>query len=175
MKISTKDKTSKGFTLIELSIVMILVILIAGSLVTMMRQQVLFFKWWNTQNFIAEEAPLINSAVVRIFSNANNFTIFSDLNAITTQQAGVTADGDAILLIFSQPDGSSARGAIVFDSTEGELVYNNLNATGTSVTSSWVIARGIEDASFDVVADTMQLTLKGPYGGELTYAATPTL
>lgn len=172
-------KKKRGFTLIELSVVMILVVMISTTLGTMLSQQLQFFRWWHTQKFIAEDAPLINSLFVRIYSNADAFRIHSTKAGALAGTGGATADGAAMLLGFSQPDGTTAYGVVEYDSAAQKLLYNNVTvdaATGDrSQGSQWTIASGVADASFDIVDSTMQLTMTGPYGGQITYAATPSL
>ncbi|MFD2159488.1 prepilin-type N-terminal cleavage/methylation domain-containing protein [Rubritalea tangerina] len=175
MKLFKHRRTRLGYTLIELSVVLVLVVLISSTLVSMLNQQVSFYSWWNTQKFIAEDAPLTNSMVVRVFSKADDIEIFADRTSALTGGNGVVIDGEVILLGFLQGDGSKKYGMIEYDGDEDELVYNVLNDAGNGVISSWTIATGIADASFDVVNSVHQLTLTGPYGGQVTYATTPTL
>lgn len=165
----------KGYTLVELSVVMVLVILIASTLVTMLSQQVQFFKWWKTQDFIAEDAPLTNAMVVRLFAKADAFRIHSTKDGALAGTGGVTADGTAMLLGFTEGDGTKRKGVIWFDG-DNSLWYGTVNADDTMPDgNTWRIASGIAAATFAVVDSTMQLTLTGPYGGQLTYAATPSL
>jgi len=181
-KVKTMNRSSTpfhrrptGFTLVELSVVFVLVVLIASALVTMLKQQVQFSTWWNTQKFIVEDAPLANNMVVRVFGKADAFKIYSDKTAALAGGAGTTANGTAMLVGYSQGDGSKKFGLVEFDGATNELKYNVLNDAGSGVVSSWTIAGGVSAASFDVVNSTMQLTLTGPYGGQVTYAATPSL
>lgn len=188
----TNYKKRKGYTLIELSVVMVLVVMIASSLTAMLKQQVQFFVWWDSQKFIAEEAPLINSLVVRVFSNADAFRLHDTTANALINAGGVTAGATCMVLGFAQADGSKEYGLIEFDAVNGELWFNTLevsaagglavavDAAGSAI--RWKIASGIDTADFSVVNDPalgdngmMNLTLTGPYGGEVTYAATPAL
>lgn len=178
-KFRKQTNRKRGFTLIELSVVMVLVVIISSTLTAMLGQQLQFFKWWHTQKFIAEDAPLINSLVVRIYSNADAFRIHSTKTGALAGTGGTQADGEAMLLGFSQANGETAYGIIEYDLANEKLIYNNVivdAATGVkSQGGQWTIASGVADASFDIVDKTMQLTMTGPYGGQITYAATPSL
>lgn len=169
----------RGYTLIELSVVMILVILISSTLVSMLAQQTQFFRWWQTQDFIAEEAPLTNAMVVRLFSNADAFRIHDTQANAILDAGGTTAGGAAMTLGFTEPDGTKIKGILWFIPGTTELWYGVFNAAGNAVPAgnTWRVARGIDTAnsSFSVVSGTMQLTLTGPFGGQVTYAATPSL
>ena len=196
----SKQNKRRGYTLIELSVVIVLVILIASTLTAMLRQQVQFFTWWDSQKFIAEEAPLINSVVVRVFSNADTFRLHAGANAAAAKAnalanvGGVTAGATCMVLGFADATGTKSFGLIEFVNPNpavpgsGQLWFNTLNAAGNAVALNagaavrWKIASGIQAANFSVVSDPalgangmMNLTLTGPYGGQVTYAATPSL
>ena len=177
----TKFSSGRGYTLVELSVVMVLVVLIATTLVSMLSQQTQFIRWWKTQDFIAEDAPMTNAMVARLFSNADAFRIHTDQAAAIANTGATT--GAAMTLGFTQPDGSRVRGLLWFQS--GELMYGNFNAAGTAIVGSWRVAKdvntdtvaGVIQSSFavDAVTGTMLLTLTGPYGGRATYGVTPSL
>ena len=155
MKSFKSVKKAKGYTLIELTVVFVLVILIASTLTSMLSQQVQFYTWWNTQRFIAEEAPLANNIVVRLFARADSFRT-------------ITTDGvDTMQLGFVNDAGATTYGVISYNAGALQYSYNG--------TPAWNIASGLSSASFNTVADTLQFTLTGPYGGQVTYAATPAL
>lgn len=176
MQIS-KPSRKRGYTLIELSVVIVLVILIATTLVSMLQQQTQFIRWWKTQDFIAEDAPLTNAMVARLFSNADAFRLHDTQANAILNTGGVVAGGTAMTLGFTQPDGTRVKGLLWFQNNE--LWYGVFNAAGTAVpvANSWRVAREVDTAnsSFSVVGGVMQLTLTGPYGGSATYAATPSL
>lgn len=169
-------KKRKGYTLIELTVVLVLVMLIASSTLALFSQQVQFLNWWNTQKFIGEDAPFANSMIVRVFSKADAFKIYADrATALGGTGQGVTTGGGVIMLGFSQADGSKDYGLIEYDATNDKVDYHVLNDTASAVTSSWTIVSEVANASFEVVGGVMQLTLTGPYGGQVTYAANPSL
>jgi prepilin-type N-terminal cleavage/methylation domain-containing protein len=172
MKVYVKNK-KKGYTLIEMSVVMVLIVLIASTLTSMLGQQVQFLNWWNTQKFIAEDAPLVNNMVVRLFSQADGFQVYDNTGA------GTTANGDTLLLGFTNSDdGGKSFGRIQFDGVD-KLEYSNMEDLGAGLVpvagSTWTMASGVSSATFSVAGGIMQLTLVGPYGGTITYAATPSL
>lgn len=171
-----RQRARKGYTLIELSVVMVLVMLIASTLVAMLTQQTQFFRWWKTQDFIAEDAPLTNAMVVRLFAQADAFRIHRNRSSAMDGTNGVTAGGRAMLLGFTEGDGTKRKGVIWYARATGALWYGVVNEDDTMPNRNrWIIASGISDATFSVVNGTMQITLTGPYGGQLTYAATPSL
>jgi prepilin-type N-terminal cleavage/methylation domain-containing protein len=144
-------KKRKGYTLIELSVVLVLIVMIAGILVSMLSQQVQFYTWWNTQKFIAEDAPLANNIVVRLFAKADTFS----------------SNGSSMTLGFVEADGITRYGVISHAGSTLQYSYNDQ--------ASWDIVRGVPEVNFNTVGDTLQFTMTGPYGGQVTYAATPAL
>ncbi|PQJ27557.1 prepilin-type N-terminal cleavage/methylation domain-containing protein [Rubritalea profundi] len=157
MKLFIIPKRRKGYTLIELSVVLVLVVLIASTLVSMLSQQVQFYTWWNTQRFIAEEAPLANNIVVRLFAKADTFRTVTNAGA-TSMQLG-----------FVQNNGTTLYGVISYNAGTSSLQYSYDGG------AAWNIASGLSAANFNTVGNTLQFTLTGPYGGQVTYAATPAL
>ncbi|MGJ8673210.1 prepilin-type N-terminal cleavage/methylation domain-containing protein [Rubritalea sp.] len=185
-----KPKSKKGYTLIELSVVMVLVVLIASTLTTMLNQQLQFLKWWNTQKFIAEDAPLVNNMVVRLFSQADAFRVCNDHAAalagtgLTVTVDGLGANvyqGSAIIVGFSQSDGGDKRyGIISYNAVSQIIEYSIVTNIGGVLTIAagdrWTMASNVASAVFSVQGSgIMQLTLTGPYGGQITYAASPSL
>ncbi|MEO1857999.1 MAG: hypothetical protein ABGY95_11645 [Rubritalea sp.] len=121
----------------------------------MLSQQVQFYTWWNTQKFIAEEAPLANNIVVRLFAKADTFRIETDAEGASTMHLGFIGDN------------GTTYGVVSYNAGVLEYSYDG--------GSSWNIISGLSAADFYTVADTLQFKLTGPYGGEITYAAAPAL
>lgn len=169
-------RQKKGYTLIELSVVIVLVVLIASTLTSMLSQQLQFFKWWNTQKFIAEDAPLANNMVVRLFSNADVFRVHSTKAGAVAGTGGTTAGGSAVCLSYAQPGGGREYGVLYHDSTNQTIEYAKLTG-GNAITAGdeWTLVSGIPSTSFDVVDGILAMTLTGPYGGEVTYYANSSL
>ncbi|MFC5051632.1 type II secretion system protein [Rubritalea spongiae] len=190
MKVSTRNK-KKGYTLIELSVVMVLVIMIAGTLTSMLSQQVQFLSWWNTQKFIAEDAPLVNNMVVRLFSQADAFRVHNTQANALNGTGGTLAGGTAVMLGFSSPNGGKEYGIINYNAANGSIEYSNVTNNNGILSivngDTWTMASGVAGAVFDVSNGTLngvnvagyegviEFTLTGPYGGQITYAASPSL
>lgn len=180
---TSSHKKKKGYTLIEMSVVMVLIVLIASTLSSMLGQQVQFMNWWNTQKFIAEDAPLVNNMVIRLFSNADAYRVHDGRTQALEQNVGELT-GDTLLLGFAQPGNDSNNatkqwGLIEYDDTNDRVRYTAVTNTNGTLTvndaNTWTMASGVEDAAFTVANGVLRVTLTGPYGGQVTYAATPTL
>jgi len=185
MKIRSKSRVGalrllkRGFTLIEMGVVLILSLLIASTSVTMLNQQVNFYQWLNSQNFLLQEAPVTNSLVVRILSQADAFRIHATQAEALSDTNGLTTGGQVLVVGFSQPDGSQRYGILQFQRDVGDatgvLSYSPLNEAGTAVNSTWTVTSGAADIEFGIDNGILIITMTGPYGGELTYAATSSL
>lgn len=169
----------RGFTLIEMGVVLVLSLLIASTSVTMLNQQVSFYQWLNSQNFLLQEAPVTNSLVVRILSQADAFRIHSIEEDALSDTNGLTTGGKVLVVGFSQPDGSQRYGLLKFEKEDGDptgiFSYSPLNEAGTAVASTWTITSGAADIEFGIVNGILIIEMTGPYGGQLTYAATSSL
>lgn len=170
----------RAFTLIEVTVVMILVVMVASTLTVMLSQQVHFLSWLNTQKFLVEKAPVTNNMMVRILSQADAFRIHRSKSEALADSNGVTSAGTVLVLGFSQPDGSREYGLIDFSiasgENTGELRYYVLEQDGATEVSSWVISSGIGAVDFSISDEgvlIMQLT--GPYGETIKYAASSSL
>lgn len=185
MKISKQIQTGlirpirRAYTLIELSVVMVLVMLVASTLTTMLHQQLNFFGWLNTQNFLVEKAPVTNNMMVRILSQADAFRIHTSKADALSDINGVTANGSVLVLGFSQPDGSREYGLVEFSKASGkntgEIRYYTLNQAGDTSVSSWRVSSGIADVKFGITNGVLIMELTCPYGGKIKYAASSSL
>lgn len=167
----------RGFTLIEATVVMLLVFLISSISLAMLNQQFLFYQTLQRQNFLVQEAPVINGLLSRILSQADAFRLHANEAQALDQSGAVIAGGNTILLGYAQADGSRNYGMITFvapadGQTTGELIYTNITDISTETTSdSWVISSQVANAAFAIDGDgILTLTLGDQFQSQVTYA-----
>lgn len=169
----------RGFTLIEMTVVIVLAVLIASTGTMMMSQQVSFYKWLNAQSFVLEEAPIANSLVVRIMSQADAFRIHGTTADALADINGLTANGKVLVVGFAQPNGDKEYGLIEFTTqagaATGSLKFHKLNTAGTSIVSSWTITNGAANVDFSFQNGILIMDMTGPYGAQIQYAASSSL
>lgn len=170
----------RGFTLIEMSIAMLVSIAIGGVMMTLLQQQVSFHRIMRSQNFLVQEAPQINHAVTSVLAQADAYRIHSGLTDAVADVNAVTADGNTIVLGYSNPDGSQQFGIIAFETVADlpQLGYYNLDPSVTFAGAGnpdWIISRQVTDVSFFIENGVFRMEISGPAGESITYSGTPRL
>jgi len=166
----------RGFTIIELTVILSVGMMIAIMSLTLFNQQLASYKILKAQNFLVNEAPQISSTLNRIISRANFFQMYTSLDNATTGANSVIADGKVLALKFEDPSDStnSSFGVIAYDSPTKTLGYYHVaSMPGLAVaTPEWKISGQVSDAVFYVENGVLRIKLTGPNGEEIIYSAT---
>ena len=178
MKDSLKH-TRRGFTLIELSIAMMLGMATAGMVLTLFNQQLAFLKMFRNQNFLTEEAPIINNYVSRLIGKADRFRLHANRNDAMTgnnPMAGNDPLNPSRVLVLNsrQPDGT-IRASILEYADRGTgfaLNYYLVPLNGVLGEPQWVITKAPSDVRFQMAQGVLQVVLKGPNDELITYSGT---
>lgn len=153
---STKKlKNIKGFTLLELTVVMVVGLMIATISLTLFTQQLALFDILRTQRFMIREAPLINGILNSLISRANTLNVDEDNSTLT-------------LTYIAPNDNTESTATILFDA--GTLSYQNTGG------SSWIISTQLDPdngVSYTVENGILTIKLTGTNGGEINYSTTP--
>jgi type II secretory pathway component PulJ len=170
----------RGFTLIEMSIAMIISIIIGGIMMTLMQQQISFHRIMRTQNFLVNEAPQINHTVTSVLAQADAYRIHANLTDAVSDTNAVTADGETLVLGYTNADGSQQFGIIAFETVEEQsyLGYYNLDPAvpfAGAGNPDWIISRHLTDVKFFVENGVLRIKVIGPVGESITYSGTPRL
>ncbi|NNM28912.1 MAG: hypothetical protein HKO57_05280, partial [Akkermansiaceae bacterium] len=105
----------RGFTLVELSMAVMLSMVIGGMSMMLMQQQVTHQRIVRAQDFLVKEAPLINNALTTIMARADAFRIHETLEDAVADTNAVTTGGRVLVVGFQNPDGSREFGLISFE------------------------------------------------------------
>ncbi|MEJ6702378.1 MAG: type II secretion system protein [Akkermansiaceae bacterium] len=173
----TKNITKhSGFTLIEMTVTMVVGLMIAAMSLTMFNQQLASYDILRTQNFLITEAPHVNNTLNRIVSRANFFRMYANLEDAESSQNAVIQDGKVLALKFedSGDQSESSFGVIAFDATENDLNYYHLSSMAELAVASpqWSISTQLSDAVLYVENGVMRIKLTGPNGEEIIYSTT---
>lgn len=176
----TPSRARRGFTLIEMSIAMTLAISIGAIMMTLVQQQISFHRIMRSQNFLVQEAPLINSSISHILARGDAYRIHLDLTDAISDTGAVTSDGKVLVVGFQNPDDTQSFGLIAFETIDGEpaLGYYNLDPASPfpgSGNPDWIISRHVQDATFFVENGVFRAQLTGPAGETITYSGTSRL
>jgi len=174
----------QGFTIIELTVAILIGLMIAMMTLVLFNQQLMMFSTLRTQNFMVHEAPQINLILNKLIPKADSLLIYataSDVNGGTP----IKEPGKAVALRFTGSNIASTTDselgshfgviAIVGPVDEKTLnYYANLSDLSKldAATPSWKISTKVKDASFFLENGVLRIKLTGPKGGEITYSAT---
>ena len=172
------QRLQRAFTLIELTIAMMLGIAIGGMVIALFNQQLAFLRLYQTQNFLTEEAPLISMHVSRLIGQADRFRLHDSVSDALANRNPRGLPGDTaspvVVLNFRQPDGSMRAGILAFENlgTGPALYYYVVPATGVLGTPQWDISNKPADVAFSLLNGVLRMTLTGPAGEQITYSGT---
>ena len=171
----------RGFTLIEATVALVLILLIAATSTTLLTQQFTYFRILQQQNFLVQDAPVINNMLSRILSQADAFRIHTNEAEAFDGSPGLTnvADnGNTLLIGYAQADGSRLFGLLTFvpptpGQLTGQLQFTNVdNVGGANVLGTpWILSSRVNNVDFSIDAEGILLiTLQDQFQSEITYA-----
>jgi prepilin-type N-terminal cleavage/methylation domain-containing protein len=164
------DRGATGFTLLELSTAISLMLVLATALVVIMQQHLTFMEMAQRQKFLTNDAPQIGSLLGRIFNQADHYFVYASHDAAIAGDAPILSGGKAVRLFFHATDQTSKERLVAVDSSGGttRLKFYTLHVDGSE--TSWVVSDKISDATFSASEGILAATLQGPNGEEITYS-----
>ncbi len=174
----------KGFTLVELTVVISVNLVLIGSSLAVLNQQSAINNEIRKRSFIPEQAPQINTVVSKMIKRADRFQIYKDVAAAQSANAATSlADCSAILLVYRDSIGGRVFGLIGVEEVGDQVNLNYyLNSgSGWGGAPSWKIAswgksdtiKDNNDLPFDLSVENgvLRMKLTGPLDEEVTYAS----
>lgn len=167
-------KFRRGFTLIELSIAMMLGIAIGGMVIALFNQQLAFLRIYQTQSFLTDEASLISMNVSRIIGKADRFRLHDSVNDALSGTNPRLTSSPVVVLNYRLPDGTMRATLLAFeDRGEGNaLYYYVVPVSGLLGEPQMLISNKPTNVTFAVEAGVLRMTLTGPAGEQITYSGT---
>jgi len=174
----TSPTRKQGFTLVEMTVAIIFGLVIASTGTLLLNQQVGIIRRVNQQSFILRDAPEINQILTSILAKSDAIRLHNNFADALGDSNPVTANGQALVAAFRQPDGTTTFGIIDFGTTNAGvqgLHYYRLGpgATPTAGSPDWTISRNVNAVDFNLVNGLFQLTLTGPAAETITYTISP--
>jgi hypothetical protein len=173
MKASVK-RIRRGFTLIELSIAMLMGMATGAMVLALFNQQLAFLKMYRTQNFLTDEAPIINMYVSRLIGKADRFRLHDSVaDALSGTNPRLT-DSPVVVLNFRQPDGTMRAAILSFENrgTGSALYYYVVPLTGLLGDPQWSVTKAPSNVFFSMSEGVLRMTLVGPKKERITYSGT---
>lgn len=163
-----------GFTIIELSVAMMVGITISALVMAIFNQQLTFLRLFRQQSFLNEEAPLISMHVSRLVGKADRFRLHANMaDALSGQNPRLT-DSPVLVMNYRQPDGTMRATIMSFeDRGSGSALYHYVVPTiGTMGPPQWAITKKAQDVNFSMINGVLRMRLTGDGGEEVTYSGT---
>ena len=169
-------KIQRGFTLIEMTLVLAVGLMVASISLTLFNSQLMSYKILGAQNFLISEAPQINNTLNRIIPRANFFRMYASLADAKAGAGALISDGKVLALQFQDVADSSGSsfGVIAYDDAANDLNYYHVSSMAELAIASpaWNITTHLNDAVFYVENGVLRIKLTGPNGEEIIYSAT---
>ena len=70
----------KGFTLLEMTVVMLVGMGLASMIMAMLNQQIAFLNIYRAQSFLNEEVPIVSYHISKLLSGAERFSLHDNIN-----------------------------------------------------------------------------------------------
>ncbi|NJM37302.1 MAG: hypothetical protein HC845_05205 [Akkermansiaceae bacterium] len=178
----------RGVTLLELTVVILLGLLMAGMLMGLAQQQITFLNLLSRQNFLVDEAPLLNNYINRVISKADRFSVHAAVPAAGARvaDAAILGAGPTLKLTYNLPDGTNRESVLYFrraalgnpgglflrtfqPGAGGALNTEVTLYSATSVTTNIIFSIG---AVGSPNAGLLVVTLNGPQNETIAFAGT---
>ncbi|MDB6072510.1 MAG: hypothetical protein JWO89_150 [Verrucomicrobiaceae bacterium] len=158
-----------GFSLVEVSTALGVMMVLAISMVIMLQQHAQFLEMFRRQSFLASEAPKIGNLLGRIINESDHYFVYADKAAALGGGQPLLTDGKAVRLFFKSPNHELAERLITVEDTAAgaAMRFYNLRIDGSQ--SSWTISDRIAAADFRSDQGILNVTLTGPHGEQVAY------
>ena len=165
----TQDKKPRGFTLLETSTAMAVMMGVGLALVLLTRQHITFVGLVARQSFLAVEAPQTGNLLGRLFVQSDHFFIYQSRESALAGGAPVLTGGKAVCLFFPTATGAILEHWITIEPSAGlfQLKFHTVHADKSE--NSWTITSKLAGASFESNEGILGAILQGPNGEEISY------
>ncbi len=164
----------RGFTLVELSVAIMLGMAIGTMILSIFNQQLAFLQIYRAQNFLTEEAPIISMHVGKLINRADRFRLHESVSDALAERNSTLGPAPVVMLSYNQPDGTVRLSMLSFeDRGHGNALYYYLIPnTGVVGDPQMAISTQPQNVSFTLEDGVLRMTLDGPAGERITYSGT---
>ena len=166
----------RGFTLLELSLAILLGMAIGAMCLALFNQQLTFLRIYRAQNFLTGEAPLISMHVSKLVGKAERFRLHNSVAEALSGANPRSAASPVLVLNFRQPDGVMRAAILSFEDCGSGLAlyYYVVPLSGVLGTPRWYITKVPSNVVFSVEQGILRMTLTGPNSEIVTYSGAMT-
>ena len=164
----------RGFTLLELTIAIMLGMATGSMVLALFNQQLTFLKIYKAQNFLTEEAPIISMYVSRLVGKADRFRLHDTVqDALAGTNARLLAS-PVLVMNFRQPDGTMRATILSFETRNNQsgLYYYIVPLDGVLAEPQLTMTQAPSNVTFSMDQGVLRMILTGPAGETITYSGT---
>ena len=165
-------KIRRAFTLIEMSVVIMVGMMIGTMVIAIFNQQLAFLRIYQVQSFTTEEAPMISNYLNRLIGKADRFRLHETMSDALAGANPQTAESQICVLNFRAPDRSVRPSILAFENTpDGDrLNYYVVPESGAMGTPQWSVTRRAANVQFYMEQGILRTLITGPQGEQLIYS-----
>lgn len=169
---SHAHRKRRGFTLIELTIAMMIGMITSTMVLALFNQQLAFLKLYKSQNFLTEEAPVISMYVSRLVGKADRFRLHDSVSDALSGSNPRLTPSPVVVLNFRQPDGKMRATILSFEDRGGgpALYYYVVPVSGVLGTPQWAVTKSPRNVVFSMNQGLLLMTITGPRNERITYS-----
>jgi prepilin-type N-terminal cleavage/methylation domain-containing protein len=180
LSIQVNIRHQRGFSLIELTLVMGVSVLVAGALIGMFQAHVQMLNQALKYKFLAQDAPFIGLLLTRTIGNAEDYRIYATGAIARTTNGTPVLTGTAVKLWMRQPNSTFRQVVVSFEPYNGHPgIYVYLTDLSTGIfpaAPNWELAGGqLTAATFDVTnpiaPGVLVATLNGTFNDQYIFSA----
>lgn len=165
----------RGFTLLELSIAIMLGMAVGSMVIALFNQQLTFLKIYKTQSFLTEESPIISMYVSRLIGKADRFRLHDTVDDALTGANPRLTESPVVVLNFRQPDGTMRATILSFEKRGTKplaLYYYVVPLSGVLGEPQWAVTKSPKKVRFTMEQGVLRMNLTGPADELITYSGT---
>lgn len=164
----------RGFTLVELSVAIMMGMLTGSMVIALFNQQLAFLKIYQTQDFLTQEAPLVSMYVSKLVGKADRFRLYDSVADALAKRNPREASSPVVVLNYRQPDGTMRASILSFENrgTGSKLYYFVVPTNEVLGDPQWAISGKPKNVRFTVEEGVLRMILTGPADEQITYSGT---
>ena len=158
-----------GFTLMEMSAAMAVLVGLSSALVVMMQQHVTFLRLCRQQVFLTSEAPTIGNLLNRILNSADHYFVYPSKEEALGNGLPTLARGRAVKLFFKTASQTTECRVLSVEPISTGAALRFYTPVSNTLQSSWTVTSKIRSASFLCEEGILSVSLVGPNNEAVTY------
>jgi type II secretory pathway component PulJ len=167
--IQPQELHPSGFTLLEMSAAMAVMMVVSSALVAMMQQHVAFLQRCQQQVFLTSEAPKIGNLLNRILNSADHYFVYATKEDALGSGLPILTSGSAVKLFFKSAAQTTEPRVLSVELSPSGASLRFYTPQSTSPETSWTVSSKFRSSSFLSEDGILSLSLLGPNYEQVTY------